>query len=106
MEDDTLRLFADAEIEILPPETLSADPAKPPCACCGRPASIEEDCSAFARSAYRRDWLGMSFTPPHDLFGAGESWSLSCDDLIHPRLEPGMARMRFTPPTCVGTLVE
>lgn len=44
MEDDTLRLFADAEIEILPPETLSADPAKPACACCGRPASIEEDC--------------------------------------------------------------
>ncbi len=43
MEDDSLRLFADAEIEILPPETLSADP-KPACACCGRPASIEEDC--------------------------------------------------------------
>lgn len=43
-DDDTLRLFEDAEIEILPPESLSADPSKPPCACCGLPASIEEDC--------------------------------------------------------------
>ncbi|NKJ08288.1 hypothetical protein FHT29_005298 [Rhizobium sp. SG741] len=45
MEEDTLRLFEDAEIEILPPpETLSADPAIPSCACCGGPASTEEDC--------------------------------------------------------------
>jgi len=44
MEDDTLRLFADAEIEILPPESVSLDSATPPCACCGRPASNEEDC--------------------------------------------------------------
>ncbi|WP_176728020.1 hypothetical protein [Rhizobium sp. YK2] len=42
MEEDTLRPFADADIEILPPpETLSADRATPPCACCGRPASTE-----------------------------------------------------------------
>ena len=44
MEEDTLHLFADAEIGLLPPETLSADPATPPCACCGRLASTEEDC--------------------------------------------------------------
>ncbi|MBY3171644.1 hypothetical protein [Rhizobium laguerreae] len=44
MEEDTPRLFADAEIEILPPETLAADPATPACACCGRPASTEDDC--------------------------------------------------------------
>ncbi len=45
MEDDnTLRLFADIEIEILPPETLSANPETPPCACCGGPTSTEEDC--------------------------------------------------------------
>ncbi|SFB61760.1 hypothetical protein SAMN03159496_05897 [Rhizobium sp. NFR07] len=44
MEEDILRLFADADIEILPPETVSADLATPPCACCGRPASTEEDC--------------------------------------------------------------
>lgn len=44
MEDDTLSHFADAEIEILPPETISASPATTPCACCGLPASTEEDC--------------------------------------------------------------
>ncbi len=43
MEDDTLRLFSDAEIEVLPPETRLAHPTKPPCASCGRPASTEED---------------------------------------------------------------
>lgn len=43
MEEDTLQLFADAEIEILPPET-SADLTTYPCACCGRPASTDEDC--------------------------------------------------------------
>jgi hypothetical protein len=44
MEEDILHLFADADIEILPPETVSADPATPSCACCGGPASTEEDC--------------------------------------------------------------
>ena len=43
MEEETRHLFDDAEIEILPPET-SADPATPLCACCGRPASSDEDC--------------------------------------------------------------
>jgi hypothetical protein len=44
MEEDILRLFADADIEILPQESLPADPAAPPCLCCGRPASCDEDC--------------------------------------------------------------
>ncbi len=44
MEEDTPSLFADADIEILPPETCSADPATPSCACCGRPAPTDEDC--------------------------------------------------------------
>lgn len=44
MDEDTQRLFAGADIEILPPETCSADPATPPCACCGRPVLIDEDC--------------------------------------------------------------
>ncbi|MFJ6327834.1 MULTISPECIES: hypothetical protein [unclassified Rhizobium] len=44
MEEDTVDLFADADIEILLPETVTVDPAAPPCACCGGPASTEEDC--------------------------------------------------------------
>lgn len=44
MEEDTLRLFAEAEIEILAPENCSADSAASPCICCGRPASSDEDC--------------------------------------------------------------
>ena len=44
MKEDFAHLFTDADIEILPPETFSADPATLPCACCGQPASTEEDC--------------------------------------------------------------
>jgi hypothetical protein len=56
MEDDnTLHLFADAEIEILPPETLSADPASPHAPVADGPRRPRKTVTAFARSAYRRD---------------------------------------------------
>lgn len=44
MEEDTFRRLADADIEILPPETCPADTATSQCLCCGRPASGDEDC--------------------------------------------------------------
>lgn len=64
MENDTLRLFTDAEIEILPPETLSADPAKPHAPVAEGPHRSRKTVTAFARNVCRRDCWGVGFTPP------------------------------------------
>lgn len=44
MEDSAAAVFADADLEILPPENYRSDGAASRCACCGRPANMEEDC--------------------------------------------------------------
>lgn len=44
MEETTAPVFADADVEILPPERLSSASATCRCACCGRPSNMDEDC--------------------------------------------------------------
>jgi len=44
MEDIAPAVFAEADLEILPPESCPSDGAAPRCACCGRPANMDEDC--------------------------------------------------------------
>jgi hypothetical protein len=45
MQEHEPHVFTDADIEILPPETVEAAGYRPSsCACCGKIASIDEDC--------------------------------------------------------------
>ena len=44
MEDSAAAVFADADIEILPPEGFPNDRPACRCACCGKPANMDEDC--------------------------------------------------------------
>jgi hypothetical protein len=65
MEEDTLRLFADAEIEILMPETSSADPGRPHTAVADGPRHLTKTVTGSVRNVSRRVRLGASLTQPH-----------------------------------------
>jgi len=54
MEEDALRPFADADIEILPPETLSADPAMPHAPVADGPRRRTKTVTGSARNVCRR----------------------------------------------------
>jgi hypothetical protein len=44
MEEHEPHVFADADIEILRPDSVAAGCLQSPCACCGRLSAIDEDC--------------------------------------------------------------
>ena len=44
MDELEPHVFAEADIEILPPEHDDEGCLKSTCACCGRPSAMDEDC--------------------------------------------------------------
>jgi len=51
MEEET-HLFADADIEILPPETSAVGSPLSICDCCGKTALIDDDCYGICQECF------------------------------------------------------